>query len=237
MIDITDLTYEWTPGAPVLDVGSLRCAAGERIFLQGESGSGKSTLLNLVSGVFDATGGEINVLSHAFHSLGPAARDQVRADQMGVIFQQFNLVPFLSLIENVLLTGRFSQARQRRIGKSDKEQIEKAKDLLARLGLADEAQSDRAVTALSVGQQQRVAAARALIGGPSLIIADEPTSALDHATKDQFIDTLLSEAKDATVLFVSHDPTLAPAFDRVISMADINRAAPARATGKLGALQ
>lgn len=226
LIELTNLKYEWTPGTPVLDVPSFSCGAGDRLFLQGESGSGKSTLLNVVCGVFEATAGHVNVLGHDFHSLKSSKRDQARAESIGVIFQQFNLVPFLSLIENVLLPARFSKVRQQKIAPTEQERTEKAYHLLDRLGLSAEAKSERKVTELSVGQQQRVAAARALIGGPSLIIADEPTSALDHATKDRFIETLLAEAREATVLFVSHDPTLAGAFERQVSMVDINKAMP-----------
>lgn len=232
MIDIENLTFHWDPKTPVLDIPNFSCAEGERIFLEGQSGSGKSTLLNLICGVFEATSGSLKILDKDFSKLSAAARDSVRAESMGVIFQQFNLVPFLSLTENVLLPGRFSKKRQQRIGTTEKERLDKAQDLLDRLGLTVEARSGRTVTALSVGQQQRVAAARALIGEPSLIIADEPTSALDHAAKEVFIETLLAEAKGATVVFVSHDPTIAAAFDRRVLMSEINKAtAPAQGAG------
>lgn len=225
-IALKNVSFAWGGHPPVLDIDRLECLPGERIFLQGMSGSGKSTLLNIVCGVFDSQDGELTILDSPFHRASASARDQIRADRMGVIFQQFNLVPFLSLVENVLLPCQFSAKRRAAVGETEKDRFDRAHELLDRLGLGKEAYAKRQATALSVGQQQRVAAARALIGEPDLVIADEPTSALDHATKDRFIETLLSEAGGATVLFVSHDPTLAPAFDRQINMADINRATP-----------
>ena len=154
--------------------------------------------------------------------MNSAARDRVRADAMGVIFQQFNLVPYLNLTENVLLPCRFSPDRASRVGATEAERIEKARALLSRLGLAEEARANRAAAELSVGQQQRVAAARVLIGSPSLIIADEPTSALDSETRNTFIETLISEAQDAAVLFVSHDALLSEHFDRLVAIDSIN---------------
>ncbi len=192
------------------------------MFLQGPSGSGKSTLLGVIAGVFAPTAGEAMILGQPFHKMTAAARDRVRADAMGVIFQQFNLVPYLNLIENVLLPCRFSRHRAARVGPTEAERIDKAKRLLNRLGLKEEAGANRPAAELSVGQQQRVAAARALIGLPSLIIADEPTSALDAETRDAFIETLLSEAEQAAVLFVSHDASLSKHFDRLVVIEDIN---------------
>ena len=221
-IEIRNLEYAWANGAPVLSIRSLMLQRGERLFLQGLSGSGKSTLLGVIAGVFAPSGGEAIILDQPFHEMSAAARDRVRADAMGVIFQQFNLVPYLNLVENVLLPCRFSQIRAERIGSTEAARAGKARDLLSRLGLDDEAQANRSAAELSVGQQQRVAAARALIGTPSLIIADEPTSALDAQTRDTFIETLLAEARDAAVLFVSHDASLSKHFDRLTAIETIN---------------
>ena len=210
----------------MLTIDQFTIQPGEKLFLQGPSGSGKSTLLGVIAGVFAATHGTVQILGHDFHNMKEADRDRVRADAMGVIFQQFNLVPYLNLTDNVLLPCRFSNDRANRVGADLAARLEKAKALLARLGLADQAREDRPASALSVGQQQRVAAARALIGSPGLIIADEPTSALDAETRDAFIETLLTEASDAALLFVSHDAALAKHFDRAISMADLNGDVP-----------
>ena len=150
------------------------------------------------------------------------SRDRFRADHMGVIFQQFNLLPYLSVTENVTLPCHFSARRKQRAGNMQ----DAAKALLDHLQL-DESLRRSLVTELSVGQQQRVAVARALIGQPEIIIADEPTSALDTTTRDRFIDLLFAQAEvqQSTILFVSHDPYIADAFPRVIELHEINRAA------------
>ena len=219
---IRNLDFRWANGAHVLHVCDLSIQRGERLFLNGPSGSGKSTLLGVIAGVFPAYSGETTILSHPFHELSAAARDRIRADAMGVIFQQFNLVPYLTLVENVLLPCRFSPSRAERVGATEAQRAGKAQELLERLGLEEEALANRPASELSVGQQQRVAAARALIGSPSLIIADEPTSALDAETRNTFIDMLLSEAEGAAVLFVSHDASLSKHFDRLTAMEEIN---------------
>lgn len=223
VVSISDLRFAWTPGQDVLDIETFTLNAGERLFLRGPSGSGKSTLLGIVAGVLEASSGSVQMLGHDFAELKPAARDRLRADHLGVIFQMFNLVPYLSVIGNVTLPLRFSPARRAAI--AGEEDVE-ARRLLARLGLTDESMLLRRVSDLSVGQQQRVAAARALIGGPEIVIADEPTSALDAHVRDQFIRLLSDEAQrtGAALLFVSHDASLADHFDRAVDLSDINRA-------------
>ena len=218
---VRDLRFAWPRQAPLLDIAALDVAAGERLLLSGPSGSGKSTLLGLVTGILSGASGECRVLGENMVTLSPEARDRLRADRLGYIFQSFNLVPYLSVLDNVLLPCRLSARRAAAAGQPR----EAARALLASLGL-EAARFRSKVTDLSVGQQQRVAAARALIGAPDLIIADEPTSALDEPRKHAFLDLLLAEAgkAGAAVLFVSHDPTLADRFDREIRLADINAA-------------
>lgn len=223
VIDIENLAFAWKGGPQVLNVPSFRLETGERVFLRGPSGSGKSTLLGLIAGVLASQQGTIRVLGEDMTSLSASQRDRLRADHVGVIFQMFNLVPYLSVTGNVLLPLRFSPARRKAAG-SDAEG--EARRLLARLGLDDERLLARRVSDLSVGQQQRVAAARALIGAPDLIIADEPTSALDADARDRFIALLSEEVtrSGASLLFVSHDASLAPLFTRAVDLAAINRA-------------
>lgn len=227
VIDIEGLRFAWKSGPQVLDMDAFRVEAGERVFLRGPSGSGKSTLLGLIAGVLQPQAGRISVLGEDMNQLPAARRDRLRADRMGVIFQMFNLVPYLSVTGNVLLPLRFSPARRKAAGNDPQSE---ARRLLARLGLQDESLLERRVSDLSVGQQQRVAAARALIGSPSLVIADEPTSALDADARDRFI-TLLSEEVErsaASLLFVSHDASLAGLFTRAADLTVMNRAgAPA----------
>lgn len=225
IVRIADLQFAWPGQKPLLDIASFELAASERLFLRGPSGSGKSTLLGLIAGVLEADRGEIHVLDQNLVGLAGSRRDRIRADHLGVIFQMFNLVPYLSVAQNVALPCRFSK-RRLEAAKSAGGVEQEAKRLLARLGLDDADLVARNVTELSVGQQQRVAAARALIGGPALIIADEPTSALDADSRDRFIELLSEEAQNsgAALLFVSHDGGLAPHFDRAIDLSLINRA-------------
>ncbi|MEL6413711.1 MAG: ABC transporter ATP-binding protein [Pseudomonadota bacterium] len=225
IVRLTDLHFAWPDQAPLLAIDRFELAQRERLFLRGPSGSGKSTLLGLIAGVLDSGQGEIRVMNEDMGQLSGSGRDQVRADHLGVIFQMFNLVPYLSVVQNVILPCRFSKRRLRKVQETGGAEAE-AKRLLERLGLDDEALQARNVTELSVGQQQRVAAARALIGGPSLVIADEPTSALDSDARDRFIELLSEEVTQtgAALLFVSHDSSLAPLFDRAIDLADINGA-------------
>ena len=224
IVSLSNLRFAWPGQAPVLDIDSFELQAGERLFLRGPSGSGKSTLLGLIAGVLEAGTGRVEVLGHALTDLSGGQRDQVRADHLGVIFQMFNLVPYLSVVQNVVLPCRFSKRRLNEVKALGGPDIE-ARRLLSELGLDDPALLSRKVTELSVGQQQRVAAARALIGNPSLIIADEPTSALDADSRDRFIELLSEEARKtkAALLFVSHDASLAPLFDRAMDLSEINR--------------
>ena len=227
VIDIEGLRFAWKSGPQVLDIETFRVEAGERVFLRGPSGSGKSTLLGLIAGVLEPQAGRISVMGQEMGALAAAKRDRLRADRMGVIFQMFNLVPYLSVTGNVLLPLRFSPARRKAAGTDPQAE---ARRLLACLGLQDESLLGRRVSDLSVGQQQRVAAARALIGSPSLVIADEPTSALDADARDRFINLLSEEVErsGASLLFVSHDASLAGLFTRAVDLKAMNKAgAPA----------
>lgn len=227
LIELTDLGFAWPGHPPLLEIPTLRLEAGESLFLKGPSGSGKTTLLGLLGGVQKADRGSIRLLGQDLGELSQSARDRFRVDHTGYIFQQFNLLPFLSVIENVELPCRFSRARAQRAVQRHGSVAEAATLLLAHLGLKDPDLLVRRADSLSIGQQQRVAAARALIGQPELVIADEPTSALDADTREAFIRLLFAECRDAgsSLLFVSHDQSLAPLFDRQLSLAELNRAA------------
>lgn len=216
-VELRDVVFRWQDGdAFVLELPELVLAAGERLFVHGPSGSGKSTLLNLIGGVVQPARGDVRLLGQPLAALGTAARDAFRAAHTGFIFQQFNLIPYLSVLDNVLLPCRFSQRRAERAG----DQLQEARRLLSALDIAAELWT-RPANRLSVGQQQRVAAARALLGKPEIIIADEPTSALDAGRQAAFLDLLLAEARAAgsSVLFVSHDLALADHFERTLELA------------------
>ncbi|MCG7587741.1 ATP-binding cassette domain-containing protein [Photobacterium sp. OFAV2-7] len=224
VIELNDITFRWPKQTEdLLDIPSLTIKKGEKVFLKGPSGSGKSSLLSLLAGISQPTSGEIQLLQQPFSQQKPTHRDQFRANHIGYIFQMFNLLPYLSVIDNVLLPCRFSRLRKNRL--SSAMDLE-AKRLLTQLHLPQE-YLEKPITELSIGQQQRVAAARALIGQPELLIADEPTSALDHDNREAFIQLLMAECDKAetTLLFVSHDETLESLFDRSIALNELNRAA------------
>ena len=225
LIEIHDLRFAWAGAdAPILEVPELIVAQGQSLFLHGPSGCGKTTLLNLIGGVLEPQAGQIVVLGQDLAKLSGADRDALRADQIGFVFQQFNLVPYLSVIDNVTLPARFSAPRRSRIERDAQALNFAAADVLSRLGIAT--LRDQAVTKLSVGQQQRVALARALLGAPAMIIADEPTSALDTDRRDEFVELLFQSAAAAgsSVVMVSHDRELGGRFDRVVDLREINRA-------------
>jgi putative ABC transport system ATP-binding protein len=224
VVELSNVRFAWAEHAqPVVDIESLNIAPGERVFLRGPSGSGKSTLLSIIAGVVAPTEGGVRVLGQDIGRLHSADRDRFRADHIGFIFQMFNLIPYLSVLENVTLPCGFSERRRAHSGGHVEEE---AMRLLEQLDMTSSDVLCRPVTELSVGQQQRVAAARALMGAPELLIADEPTSSLDADLRAAFIDLLFRECarEQAALIFVSHDASLASLFDRAIEFAAINRA-------------
>ena len=226
MLRISQLHFAW-PGMQhdCLAIEQLAVAAGQSCFLHGPSGCGKSTLLGLMAGVLLPRSGEVRVMGSAWSALSAARRDAFRADHVGYLFQQFNLLPYLSLRDNVLLPCRFSARRRARATERHGSVEAAALALLAQMELPESAWL-RPASQVSVGQQQRVAAARALIGEPELVIADEPTSALDAALRNSFMDLLLGHCRTAgsALVFVSHDERLAERFDLTLSLPQLNRA-------------
>ncbi|MGE3539235.1 MAG: ABC transporter ATP-binding protein [Candidatus Tectimicrobiota bacterium] len=219
-IVLHDTRFAYRPDHPILHIEHLAVARGETVMLFGASGSGKTTLLGLVAGILRASSGRVQILGQELTRLSGAARDAFRGAHIGYIFQMFNLIPYLDVLENMVLPCQVHR-RQRLHGQALQAE---AQALAQRLGI--ETLLRRQVTELSVGQQQRVAVARALLGAPELIIADEPTSALDADSREHFL-TLLFEncrATGATLLFVSHDRALLSLFDRGLALADLNRA-------------
>ena len=232
VIDVSNLAFRWQPDAPtVLSIDALQVKPGECLFIKGPSGSGKSTLLSLLSGVTTASVGIVRVMDQALDQLGSVQRDHFRADHIGYIFQMFNLIPYLSVVDNVILPCRFSARRRAKALARGNSLEAEARRLLQHLDMDHPDLHQRAVTTLSVGQQQRVAAARALMGSPELLIADEPTSSLDSDRRESFIRLLFDECREsgATLIFVSHDASLQHLFDRTIDLAEINRAIQDRA--------
>ncbi|MEO9827001.1 MAG: ABC transporter ATP-binding protein [Paracoccaceae bacterium] len=219
ILALKDVRFRW-PGRTsfALSVPDFSIEAGETVLLLGESGSGKSTLLSLICGTVIADTGLVSVAGSDLVSLSGGQRDRYRAEHIGMIFQQFNLLPFGSVLDNILLPLRFAPSRRKRAGDGRTE----ARKLCTALGLPDLLSAKSA--SLSVGQQQRVAVARALIGRPPVIIADEPTSALDANSQLAFLDLLFEQVKahGTTLLMVSHDPRLGDRFDRVVRMDEVS---------------
>lgn len=225
LIRLHDVDFSWRAKAkPSIQSGKLCIDRHEHVFIQGASGSGKSTLLNIIGGIVTPQKGQVEVVGQDFVQLKEIQRDRVRADHIGFIFQQFNLIPYLSILENVTLPCRFSDVRRQNAIERSGSIANEAIYLLNRLYSEEKFSFDRNTSQLSVGQQQRVAAARALIGQPQLIIADEPTSSLDYDSRQAFMDLLFDEVKtsSSTLLYVSHDPTHKNLFDRVVEMSSIN---------------
>ncbi|MEZ4814988.1 MAG: ATP-binding cassette domain-containing protein [Bdellovibrionota bacterium] len=220
LFQINSLSFSY-PGntSPVLAVDSFELREAERVFVQGRSGSGKSTFLNLLAGVLLSPPNTIFYKGQDYSMLKPAQRDRLRASDMGIVFQQFNLLPFLSAEENVLLPFLF--IKQDTLIASLRE---RAAELFAHLKLT-KSQLEKPVYELSVGQQQRVAVVRALIHKPKLILADEPTSSLDTEVRDDFIRLLLQESETigAAVVFVSHDPGLERHFTKTLHLKQVKQ--------------
>lgn len=218
VLHLSGVNFDW-PGRATFQIAvpDFRVAKGETVLLLGQSGSGKSTLLSLICGTVAPRAGRIDVDGTDITRLSNGRRDRFRAETIGVIFQQFNLLPFASVADNILLPLSLAPKRRARVPAPKAT----AAELCEKLGLP-EVQSAKAST-LSVGQQQRVAVARALIGQPPLIIADEPTSALDADTQASFLELLFTQvnAHGASLLMVSHDARLAAQFDRVVRIGDI----------------
>jgi len=210
-------SYPEQPNTSVLHIPSWSLAAGERVLIHGPSGSGKSTLLGILNGLLSVNTGSVEVLEQRLDKMTSRQRDKFRANNIGYVFQQFNLIPYLNAIENIQLASYFSQS----ISKASLNQHIKA--LLNTLNMPEK-DCTKPVRDLSIGQQQRIAIARALINKPTLLIADEPTSSLDQQNRDAFMTLLLSivEEHNITLLFVSHDLSLIPYFNRAESLSDIN---------------
>lgn len=223
MIQIENLKFKYSNSSQVtLNISSLKISKGEKLFLYGPSGSGKTTLLEILSGVLAPDHGMVKISGSDIAQLTAQQRDQFRSDKMGYIFQSFNLIPYLSVLENITLPLYLSALKRKNIPvDSELSEVQKITNILSIEHLLD-----KNVTQLSTGQQQRVAAARAILGHPEILLADEPSSALDHEQRENFLKLLfhLCQKSNITLLFVSHDRTLEYLFDRALSLPSINSA-------------
>ena len=201
---------------PILDVPALELAAGEQVVIRGRSGCGKTTLLNAIAGLASIDSGTITINGIRVTNLPEPGRDRFRARNIGYVFQTFNLLPAFTALENVLLGMTFTGQRRN---------VPRARDLLDRVGLAH--RMTHKPQALSVGEQQRVAVARALANQPVLLLADEPTANIDPAHQQQVIDLLreVCQLESVAMLLVTHSPEVSNQFDRIEQLEEINRVA------------
>ena len=219
IIKIDTVKFYWSKKSNFkIFVPNLEIKKGEKVLLLGESGSGKTTLLSLMCGFLNPLSGNISINGNTINQLSSKTRDEYRADNIGIIFQQFNLLPYANVVDNVLLPLYFSKVRSNNVSNKKEKVIE----LFKQLRLPDDIAQFRA-SSLSMGQQQRVAVARALIGNPSLIIADEPTSSLDADAQKIFLNLMFEQISEnnSTLLMVSHDRSLSDQFDRLIDINEI----------------
>ncbi len=217
-LSISDLAFQFdAETGPILRIKSWQVDRGKQVFLQGASGSGKSSLLTLLAGLRVPTMGEVRVLGTTISNLSNHERDRFRALNIGVVFQQFNLIPYLSVMDNILLAAKFGETE----GSSVRQ---RATELLSRVNLKAELFERKSVD-LSVGQQQRVAIVRALINYPALLLVDEPTSALDKANRDSFLTLLLEvlAENNCAMVFVSHDSDIGKHFSNRIELSELNQ--------------
>jgi putative ABC transport system ATP-binding protein len=211
---MSSICFRWRGlQAFALAIDSFALRASERVLLVGPSGTGKSTFLSLLCGIVTPSEGRLEVLGTDMTKLSSSARDRFRAEHFGIIFQMFNLLPYGNV---------FAPKRRERATRAESAEKE-AERLLESLGLDPKEVDGLSAASLSVGQQQRVAAARALIGAPELIVADEPTSALDRNRQQAFLDLLFADvaAAGASLIMVSHEEELGKRFDRVVRLHEI----------------
>lgn len=219
--ELSAVRFQWPGGAFGLEIDAFSVARGQSTFLRGPSGSGKSTLLSLICGIVVPEHGTVHLDGKPLSGMTAAQRDRMRADSVGVIFQMFNLIPYLTAAENIVLPLQFAPGRRARCA----DPWQDALGLAGQLGLGKALVTDGPAAQLSVGQQQRVAVARAMIGRPALIVADEPTSALDREAQETFLDLLFDQIRGtgSALLMVSHEDGLASRFDRAVDLPEIAR--------------
>ena len=221
ILELNNLIFSYSKEKKIIEMNSFQLKPAEKVFLYGPSGCGKSTLLGIIAGVLTADKGSVKIFGHEFTKISSSMKDAIRGEKMGYIFQMFNLIPYLSVLENILLPCNLNGQRMKKFS-SKQELNEKAIDLCQKFKI--ESLLKNKVTEISIGQQQRVAAARALLGNPELIIADEPTSALDADLQEIFLECLMNqcEKQNTALLFVSHDKRLAKMFHKEVSLPELN---------------
>ena len=213
MIEINDLTFEY-PGSDFrFDLNSLNIKSGKKVALIGPSGYGKTTLLNLLSGILEPKKGTIHLNGTEVTKLADSQRRNFRITNIGFVFQNFELIEYLNVLDNILLSYRINPSLS-----MNREVIDRAETISEQLGLADKLK--RNAGKLSQGEMQRVAICRAILNNPKIILADEPTGNLDPRNKEKIIEILFdySSRENATLITVTHDHSLLKGFDEVLDM-------------------
>jgi len=215
MIEIGDLRFSYDEGDFLLEIPQLKVAHGETVAIVGPSGSGKTTLLNLIAGIATPRSGQVTTNGYKISGLHDAARRDFRIANIGLVFQEFELLEYLNVLDNILLPYRINRTLQ-----LDKSVRVRAEAIAERVGIGDKLA--RYANQLSHGEKQRVAVIRALLVQPPLLLADEPTGNLDPLNKDRVLDILLQYATDnaATLITVTHDHDILHRFQRVIDFKD-----------------
>lgn len=213
MIEINDLTFEY-PGSDFrFNLNSLNIKSGKKVALIGPSGYGKTTLLNLLSGILEPIKGTIHLNGTEVTKLADSQRRNFRITNIGFVFQNFELIEYLNVLDNILLSYRINPSLS-----MSREVIDRAETISEQLGLGDKLK--RNVGKLSQGEMQRVAICRAILNNPKIILADEPTGNLDPRNKEKIIEILFdySSRENATLITVTHDHSLLKGFDEVLDM-------------------
>ena len=215
MIKLNNVRKDYRSGTnttTIVDVDELNISAGEKVAIVGASGSGKTTLLNLLSGLVVADSGQIVIDGQEITTLSESGRDRFRANNIGYLFQNFHLLDGYSALENVELGMLFASGAVK---------SQRAAEQLTKLGLGERLHHQP--SELSIGQQARVALARATVNNPKIILADEPTGALDSASAREALDLLFeqSASHDSTLICVTHDKSVAANFDRILDMGQL----------------
>ena len=218
LIIIENIKYSFNKNSNFeLKIKKFSLKKSDSILIYGDSGAGKSTFLNLLSGTINPQEGSINILGTNITKTSSSKKDKIRGDHFGIVFQTFNLLPYISVKNNILL-GKAYSGRKQSISNNDEVKV-----LMDKLSLNYKDLVDRKAYELSIGQQQRVAVARALIGKPEIILADEPTSALDKKNQNEFINLLFKSLDDNEqgLIMVSHDKKLSSKFKIVKNITEI----------------
>lgn len=215
-VRVEAMRFAYPQGRFSLVLEALHVAAGERVAIVGPSGSGKTTLLNLVAGIVTPERGTVRLGDTAINSLHDAARRSFRIQHIGFVFQDFSLLEYLNVLQNIFLPYRINP-----VLRLDPGTVERARRAAEEMGLADKL--DRPIQQLSQGERQRVALCRALVTEPRLLLADEPTGNLDPRTKQHAMEVLFAQQQQsgATLLMVTHDHGLLAGFDRVIDFSTL----------------